>query len=708
MIFVGPAFADDVLVWHSQDGDELAGLKAAAAAFERASGHHVQLTFQPFESFESKVETAIPHGNGPDLIVSGHDHIGRWSGLDLIQPIAADGWFPAGSPPPLPAATDALTLRDTTWGWPLAYKSVVLFYDPSLGFEPPTTTDAMIAIARAQTGGGRFGLAYQNSEPYFHAAWLHGFGGSAYVDGAAKLDSPEQIAALGFARRLAVDEGLLPLNPTGERVGQLYRDGKAAMVLSGPWFVSGLERPVAAAVLPVVSETGLPAKPYLTVDTLYLAQHARHAEASRDFGRFLAGPDGAKLRREHGQAVACPGLPEAAPGSLTAVLEQQARSAIPMPNNPDLAAVFEAESQALRQTLRGVVTPAEAAKTAQDQYLRLSAPPPAPSDRWPYALAAAILGVIALVRAGVHLRDPALAKRLRAHAWDYLWVAPAALSVGVLVVTPFVVGALVSLYVNTGPTWTFVGFKHFVDILLSRSAPITSPMSFFYTLAVTVLWTCANLVLHVGLGAGLAMILREPWIRLRAVWRALLILPWAIPNYITALIWKTMFDAQYGAVNAIIGGLTHSEPAKIDWFGSFSLSFCANLVTNTWLGFPFMMVVTLGALQSIPRDLEEAAELDGANYAQRFRHVVWPLLKPALLPAVVMGSVWTFNMFNVVFLVSRGEPDGATEILISQAYRWAFSRGHQYGYAAAYAVIIFFVLLGYTRAANRLLGKKVL
>ena len=119
-----------------------------------------------------------------------------------------------------------------------------------------------------------------------------------------------------------------------------------------------------------------------------------------------------------------------------------------------------------------------------------------------------------------------------------------------------------------------------------------------------------------------------------------------------------------------------------------------------------MMVVTLGALQAIPRELEQAAELDGATGWQRFRHVTLPLLAPALLPAVVLGSVWTFNMFNIIYLVSGGEPDGRTEILISEAYKWAFTRGHRYGYAAAYAVLIFGVLLVYTRLTNRLLAKR--
>ena len=102
--------------------------------------------------------------------------------------------------------------------------------------------------------------------------------------------------------------------------------------------------------------------------------------------------------------------------------------------------------------------------------------------------------------------------------------------------------------------------------------------------------------------------------------------------------------------------------------------------------------VALGNLAQIPADVEEAAMLDGATAWQRLRHVVLPLLIPSMLPSVVLGAVWTFNMFNIIFLVSGGEPDGATEILVSQAYRWAFTRGHRYGYAAAYAVLIFAVL----------------
>jgi arabinogalactan oligomer/maltooligosaccharide transport system permease protein len=115
-----------------------------------------------------------------------------------------------------------------------------------------------------------------------------------------------------------------------------------------------------------------------------------------------------------------------------------------------------------------------------------------------------------------------------------------------------------------------------------------------------------------------------------------------------------------------------------------------------------MMVVCLGALQSIPRDLYEAADVDGAGIWQKFRHVTLPLLLPALVPAVLLGTVWTFNQFNIVYLVSGGEPDNSTDILISEAYRWAFARQDQYGYAAAYAALIFALLLGWSAISSRI------
>src|ERR1700691_169142 len=124
---------------------------------------------------------------------------------------------------------------------------------------------------------------------------------------------------------------------------------------------------------------------------------------------------------------------------------------------------------------------------------------------------------------------------------------------------------------------------------------------------------------------------------------------------------------------------------------------------SSLLAAPCATFSPLGALTSIPKDVLEAAEVDGATRWQRFRLVTLPLLGPVLLPAVVLGAVWTFNMFNVVFLVSGGEPYRKTDILVSEAYRWAFTRDAPYGDAAAYAVLIFLLLAG----SSRLFGRKL-
>ena len=696
-----PAQADEIVLWHAYQNAEEAALQEAAAAFEQQSGHTVQLAAQPFGSYASKVETAIPRGNGPDLFIASHDKLGKWHGMGLVQPV--DSVAEAHTP----ASVEAMRWQGSLWGRPLAYKTLLLFYDPTKITTPPRTTDEMLVLAREHTVEGSYGLAYQASEDFYHAPWVHGFGGAAYDEnGEVHLDDKEHADALSFVAKLALVDKVVPQQPTGQLVAQLYGDGNAAMVISGPWFMADLDREIAAVPLPIVSETGLPARPYLTVEGVFLAAQAKHPVAAAEFADFLSGEAGARIRQATArQAVTWQGLEVDDP--LLAALAEQAKTAVPMSADPGVANVFEAQSRALRAVLRGAVEVDVALEDAQEYYGILSkAPPPAVSPI-PYILIIVTAAMGALAWALAPLRDPYERARWWKHRWDYLWIGPAALSLGLLVAVPFLTGAGVAFFAHSSGTWTFVGLANFTSIVFSRDWPITSPMSFFYTLAVTVLWTVTNLTLHVGIGVALALMLREPWIRLRGVWRALLIIPWAVPNYITALIWKGMFHAQYGAVNALLGVFL-GQTVEFDWFASFARAFTANLVTNTWLGFPFMMVVTLGALQSIPRDLEEAAEVDGASWLFRFRHVVWPLLQPALLPAIILGSVWTFNMFNVIYLMSAGEPDGSTEILISEAYRWAFSRGNRYGYAAAYAVLIFFVLLAYSRGANRLVGKKVL
>lgn len=327
-----------------------------------------------------------------------------------------------------------------------------------------------------------------------------------------------------------------------------------------------------------------------------------------------------------------------------------------------------------------------------------------PTYLWSGAFAASLIILAAM---GAALADhrgwlERAAGELKEKRVAYTFFAPAAIAMLVLVLTPFVIGLALGFYNHQHGEWTYVGLDNFYDILSGGGRSFDDPLNFWFTLGVTVLWTGINVILHVSIGVFMALHLRKKWLVGKGIFRMLLILPWAIPNYITALIWRGMFQGEYGAINSLLNGVGIDN---VSWFSSWSTAFTANVATNTWLGFPFMMVVALGALESIPRDMYEAAEVDGATRWQQFWHITLPHLRPALAPAVVLGAIWTFNMFNIIYLVSGGDPGGGTDILVTDAYRWAFERGERYGLASAYATIIFGVLLVWTVFGTRITKK---
>ena len=326
---------------------------------------------------------------------------------------------------------------------------------------------------------------------------------------------------------------------------------------------------------------------------------------------------------------------------------------------------------------------------------RRSAQHAATLDRW--ATAIGLLGLVVFVL-GLYGQLDRFGRALHAHRSAYAYMSPAMLGLLVLVFIPVSYGLALGFQSRVYNSYEFVGFANYIEIL--GSADLSDPRSFWFTLGVTVMWTVSNVVLHVSIGLFLALLLNDHMLKAKGIYRVILVVPWAIPNYVTALIWKSMFHKQFGAVNAFLETIGLES---MSWFQTFWPAFTANVTTNTWLGFPFMMVVSLGALQSIPTDLYEAARVDGASRWQRFSGITLPLLMPALVPAVIVGTVWTFNMFNIIYLVSGGAPNGGTDILITEAYRWAFEADRK-GFAAAYSTVIFLILLAFTLVTNRITG----
>lgn len=240
------------------------------------------------------------------------------------------------------------------------------------------------------------------------------------------------------------------------------------------------------------------------------------------------------------------------------------------------------------------------------------------------------------------------------------------------------------------PGWrAFSGLDNFKSLLLDEK--LRNPFIKVF------IWTIAFAFLSVGttfaVGMALALALEAP-IKFRRFYRGFLILPYAIPSFMSILIWKGLFNKDFGAINALLG-------LHVDWFDSPWLARLAVIMVNLWLGFPYMYLIGSGALQSIPAELEEAASIDGASEKQTFYTIKLPLLLQILGPLLIASFAFNFNNFNIIYLLTGGGPTnaidgevaGATDILISYAYKTAFGSNFQdLGLSSAISMVMFVIV----------------
>jgi len=271
----------------------------------------------------------------------------------------------------------------------------------------------------------------------------------------------------------------------------------------------------------------------------------------------------------------------------------------------------------------------------------------------------------------------------------FILVAPAFVVLFGVVIYPFfynIVLSLSNMNLRHIRDWRIIGFGQYVKVFTEPSQP-----DFYVVFVKTVIWTVVNLFFHVMLGVFLALVLNQKEIRGKAIFRAILVLPWAVPQLIVALTWRGMFNYEYGSINLMLTQWFNLP--GVQWLRQPLEAFIAVIITNVWLGFPFMMVIALGELQSIPHDLYEAADIDGASWYHKLRHITIPLIQPVMVPAITLGTIWTFNNLNIVWLVSNaGEPSDQTHLMVSFVYKAAFNF-YRYGYGAALSMVIFFILL---------------
>jgi arabinogalactan oligomer / maltooligosaccharide transport system permease protein len=275
----------------------------------------------------------------------------------------------------------------------------------------------------------------------------------------------------------------------------------------------------------------------------------------------------------------------------------------------------------------------------------------------------------------------------------YTYLSPALLTISLFSLIPVLYTIYLSFTnfnLNHFDVFEFVGFQNYKDIL-------TGP--FFDVFWPVFVWTFVYAALATGLayivGLVLALLLNNPHMKETNVYRAFLVIPWALPAAIAILAWQGLYNESYGQINTF---LTTIGLGKVAWLSDPVWSKVAIVVTTMWLGYPFMMNVSLGALASIPKDLYEAADIDGAGRWKKFTSVTFPGLMNATLPLLISSFAFNFNNFGAAFLITGGGPPradtqfaGYTDILVSSAYKMTLNF-NRYDLASALSLIIFLIV----------------
>lgn len=232
------------------------------------------------------------------------------------------------------------------------------------------------------------------------------------------------------------------------------------------------------------------------------------------------------------------------------------------------------------------------------------------------------------------------------------------------------------------PKTSFIGLKNYWRILTNRD--------FWYSIFVTVSFSLTSVALETMFGLAFALILNEE-IKGRGILRAVVLIPWAVPTIISARTWQLMYNYSYGLFNWLF---SHIGFGTINWLGSPISAFFAVVVADVWKTTPFMTLLLLAGLQAIPRDLYEAALIDGANMWERFKSITIPLLKPVLIVALILRTIDALRVFDIIYVLTGGGPGGATTSVSFLAFNY-YNLG-DYGLGSTVSILTFVLVLAFT------------
>ncbi len=267
----------------------------------------------------------------------------------------------------------------------------------------------------------------------------------------------------------------------------------------------------------------------------------------------------------------------------------------------------------------------------------------------------------------------------------FLLYLPAVLIIFLIILYPLIY-ALCMSFTNYRPTLrnvSIVGFDNYVKILTDSKFWAAMGRSLFFTIA--------SLSCQIVLGLALAQLLNHPRLKCKMLFRGLAITPWLIPTVSVALIFKWMFNDLYGILNYLLVDIGILEEPYA-WMSGGSTAMLILILANIWRGTPLMLTMFLAGLQGIPADYYEAARVDGASAWYSFRKITLPLLLPVIMVSGVLRFIWTFNFYDLPWVMTQGGPADATTTTPVYAYRRAFS-SYRLGEGSAVSIILFIVLL---------------
>jgi len=363
----------EVVLWHSYREGEKAALEALVEEFHRRQGAiRVRLLNVPYDAFVDKVTIATPRGQGPDLFIFAHNMLGEWVDRHhLVEPISQR------IPPEtlkrfLPQTVKALVYQQSLYGLPLAFKSLALFVNPDLVPKVPETAEELVAAARAATAkeAGRYGLVYEASLLYFNAPFLHGFGGTILdASGRPHLSEDPVVQAVEWVRGL-FRAGVLPSGISSAMVTSLFNEGKAGMVISGPWFLGEIarDRRYEVGLLPTMPG-GRRAMPFLGSEGIFLSAFSNRKDEALKVMDFLTTDDAAMVRLQQGrQTVANAAVydrEEVRADRVIQAFRAQAENSVLMPSRPEMQVVWSTADMAINRSVFGDVPVRKALEEAQ-------------------------------------------------------------------------------------------------------------------------------------------------------------------------------------------------------------------------------------------------------------------------------------------------------------------------------------------------------